>query len=63
MPAHPSVMRSIAYVDLGSVVGEVGQHDTEVNEAGKNASAKTSDGRRRNLCNIDGAYHWGLTNT
>lgn len=56
-------MRSIAYVDLGSVVGEVGQHDTEVNEAGKNASAKTSDGRRRNLCNIDGAYHWGLTNT
>lgn len=61
--AHPSIMRVISYVDLGPVIGEVGQNDTEVDEASKNASAEAPNRCRCYLRNVDRAYHRGLSDT
>ena len=61
VPAHPSVMRSIAYVDLGSVVGEVGEDNTEIDEAGEDTSAETSNRRGSDLSDVDGANDWSLS--
>jgi hypothetical protein len=38
-----------------AVVCEIGQHDANVDGAGEEACAEASDGRRRNLSDVDGA--------
>jgi hypothetical protein len=40
---------------LTAVVGEVGEDDAEVDEAGEEASAEATDAGRRDLGNVDGS--------
>ena len=54
-------MRVISNVDLSSIIGEVGQNDTKVDETGENTGAKTPNRRGCYFRNINGAYHRGLS--
>ena len=60
--SYPSVVRVVTDVDLGSVVGEVGEDNTEIDEAGEDTSAETSDRRGSDLSDVDGADDGSLSN-
>ncbi len=56
-------MGSIAEVDLASIVCKVGQDDAEIDEAGEDAGAETSDTGRSDLGDVHRSYHNGLADT
>lgn len=41
---YPSLVSVVAHMDLAAVVGEVGEHNAQVNEAGEDTSAEPADG-------------------
>ena len=56
-------MGRVSQIELGSVVGKIGQDNADVDTAGEDASAKTTDGCGCDFGNVDGAYNTGLANT
>lgn len=45
VPAYPSLVCVITHVHLTAVIGEIGQDNTQVDEAREDAGAETADGR------------------
>lgn len=56
-------MSGISEVDLGSIVGEVSYDNAEVDEASEDTCAKSSNGRRCYLGDVNGANNRSLSNT
>ncbi len=56
-------MCGISDINLGPVVGEVGQDNAEIDETGEDTGAETPDRRGCYLGDVDRAYNGGLPYT
>lgn len=56
-------MSGISDIDFGSVVGEVSKDNAEIDETSEDTGAKTANGCRRYLSDVDGTDHRSLSNT
>lgn len=44
--SYPSLVGVVAHMQLAAIVGEVGEHNAQVDKAGEDTSAETADGCR-----------------
>ena len=44
--SYPSLVGVVAHMQLAAIVGEVGEHNAQVDKAGKDTSTETADGCR-----------------
>jgi hypothetical protein len=49
----PLVVTAIGEIDVATIVGKVGQNDTNVDGTSEETGAETTDGCGRNLSNVD----------